>query len=67
MLSRTLCVWVGTAVLFAGVDIYAVNEVPDVIPAVRQWQGAEGSVDVSGARVLVDKAYRKELGDVGEL
>ena len=67
MFSRTIFVLVGAAVLFAVADVYAVNDAPDVIPAVRMWQGGEGTVDVGGAKVVVDKSYKKALGAVADL
>lgn len=39
----------------------APNAAPEVVPAVREWKGEEGSVSLKGAAIVVGADYRAEL------
>ncbi len=50
-----------------GTDCFGVNSEPDVIPALRQWTGGEGQVDVSNAKIIIDKKSAKSLKEVSAI
>ncbi|MCK5001300.1 MAG: family 20 glycosylhydrolase, partial [Anaerohalosphaera sp.] len=61
-----LCVVVFTLCGCAGQG-YAVNQTPDVIPAVRQWDGGEGFIDISKAPIVIESNYMKQLNKIADI